>query len=38
MKIALRSQYPAKQIGFPGGPLELSWKVTAAGTGETQLA
>jgi len=38
MKIALRSQYPGKQIGFPGGPLELSWKVTGAANGESQTA
>lgn len=38
ISIALRSQYPAKQLGFPGGPLELSWKVTGAPAGVTQLS
>lgn len=38
MKIELRSQYPAKQIGLPGGQLELSWKVSGAKAGETQIA
>lgn len=38
LQISLRTQYLAKQIGLPGGPLELSWKVTAANAGETQLA
>lgn len=38
MKIKLRSQYPAKQIGLPGGPLELSWKVSGANAGESQTA
>lgn len=38
MKIALRSQYPSKQIGFPGGPVELSWKVSSANTEDTQTA
>jgi alpha-L-rhamnosidase len=38
MKIELRSQYPAKQIGLPGGTLELSWKVFGASTGESQTA
>ncbi|MFM6977758.1 MAG: family 78 glycoside hydrolase catalytic domain [Micrococcales bacterium] len=38
MKIELRSQYPSKQIGLPGGDLELSWKVFEAKHGESQLA
>lgn len=38
MQISLRSQYPAKQIGLPGGPIELSWKVLGAGIGENQVA
>ena len=38
ISIALRSQYPAKQIGLPGGPLELSWKVSGAASGETQVS
>ncbi len=38
MKITLRSQYPANQLGFPGGPLELSWKVSGAPAGEAQAA
>ena len=38
MKIELRSQYPAKQLGLPGGTLELSWKVFGAKHGETQVA
>jgi len=38
MKIELRSQYPAKQIGLPGGPLELSWKVFGAKAGDSQTA
>lgn len=38
MQISLRSQYPAKQIGLPGGPIELSWKVIGAGAGEKQVA
>lgn len=38
MKIELRSQYPNKQIGFPGGLLELSWKVSGAASGAAQLA
>ncbi len=38
MKIQLRSQHPSKQIGLPGGPLELSWKVLGAHSGDTQLA
>ncbi len=38
MKIELRSQYPAKLIGLPGGMLELSWKVFGAKAGETQTA
>jgi alpha-L-rhamnosidase len=38
MKIQLRSQYPAKQIGFPGGAIELSWQVSGANPGEVQAA
>ena len=38
MKIQLRSQYPAKQIGFPGGAIELSWQVSGANRGEVQSA
>lgn len=38
MKIQLRSQFPTKQIGFPGGALELSWKVTDSASGEKQIA
>ncbi len=38
MNIELRSQYPAKQIGLPGGTLELSWKVFGAKAGESQTA
>ncbi len=38
MKITLRSQYPANQIGFPGGPVELSWKVSGANTELHQVA
>ncbi|MFM1984036.1 MAG: hypothetical protein RL723_471 [Actinomycetota bacterium] len=38
MQISLRSQYPAKQLGLPGGPLELSWKVLGADTGQSQVA
>lgn len=36
--IKLRSQYPAKQIGLPGGPIELSWQVTGATGTDSQLA
>ena len=38
MKISLRTQYPTKQLGLPGGKLELSWKVSGAVPGETQTA
>ena len=38
MQISLRSQYPAKQIGLPGGKLELSWKVYGAPSGASQIA
>lgn len=38
MQISLRSQYPAKQLGLPGGPLELSWKVVGAVAGDSQTA
>jgi alpha-L-rhamnosidase len=38
MNIELRSQYTAKQIGLPGGTLELSWKVFGAKAGESQTA
>jgi alpha-L-rhamnosidase len=38
MKITLRSQNPANQIGFPRGPVELSWKVSGANTELHQVA
>lgn len=38
MLITIRSQHPKGQIGLPSGKLELSWKVTGAAPGETQIA
>lgn len=38
ISISLSSQYPKNQLGFPGGLVELSWKVAGAAESDSQIS